>query len=147
MTTGNTLTPFRFAIDLGNYQVETVQAVSGLQIAEDVIAVTQVSPSGELIYRKQPGAPQSGQVTVTRGMDKSTQFTNWLKATLLDANLDGARQHVTIKMIDAQKNVVRRIGLVNCWASAWSGADLQADGSGPALETVTLEFEDITVEP
>ncbi|MGG7574888.1 phage tail protein [Streptomyces sirii] len=145
MLTGDALTSHTFTIELGKFQVETLQDVSGLTMGQDVVELRQVSPTGELIVRKQPGARQAGEVTLTRGMDKSTAFTDWIR-TGLEGDLDGARQNVTITVSDAAKQPVRRIHLANAWASSWTGPDLDATASGPATETVTLTYEDISVE-
>jgi len=144
--TGDTFSSSTFAIELGKFQVETVQDVSGLTLEQDVVEVRQVSATGELIVRKQPGARKAGEITVTRGMDKSTAFTDWIKATLVNADLDSARQNITIALKDAQKQTVRRIHLTNAWASRWEGPQLGAANSGTATEQVTITYEDITVE-
>ncbi|QLE70507.1 phage tail protein [Streptomyces rectiverticillatus] len=146
MLTGDTFSSSTFAIELGKFQVETVQDVSGLTLEQDVVETRQVSPTGELIVRKQPGARRTGEITITRGMDKSTAFTDWIKATLVNADLDSARQNITIALKDAKKETVRRIHLSNAWASRWEGPQLGATNSGVATEQVTITYEDITVE-
>ncbi|MEH6374074.1 phage tail protein [Streptomyces sp. KLMMK] len=146
MLTGDTFSSSTFAIELGKFQVETVQDVSGLTLEQDVVETRQVSATGELIVRKQPGARRTGEITITRGMDKSTAFTDWIKATLVDADLDSARQNITIALKDAKKQTVRRIHLSNAWASRWEGPQLGATNSGVATEQVTITYEDITVE-
>ncbi|WP_058041843.1 phage tail protein [Streptomyces roseifaciens] len=146
MLTGDTFSSSTFAIELGKFQVETVQDVSGLTLEQDVVETRQVSSTGELIVRKQPGARRTGEITITRGMDKSTAFTDWIKATLVDADLDSARQNITIALKDAKKETVRRIHLSNAWASRWEGPQLGATNSGVATEQVTITYEDITVE-
>ncbi|WP_405639686.1 phage tail protein [Streptomyces uncialis] len=146
MLTGDNFNSSTFAIELGKFQVETVQNVSGLQLEQDVVEVRQVSPTGELLVRKQQGSRRTGEITIIRGMDKSTAFTDWIKATLVNADLDGARQNITIALKDAKKQTVRRIHLTNAWASRWEGPSLGASESGPATEQVTITYEDITVE-
>ncbi|MFC0602562.1 phage tail protein [Streptomyces palmae] len=146
MLTGDTILNSRFAIELGKFQVETVQNVSGLSLEQDVVETRQVSPTGEVVVRKQPGSRRTGEITVTRGMDKSTAFTDWIKATLVDADLAAARQNITISLMDAQKQTVRRIHLSNAWASRWQGPSLGAASSESALEEVTITYEDITIE-
>ncbi|MER5533383.1 phage tail protein [Streptomyces mirabilis] len=145
MPTGNSLSS-TFAIELGKLQVETVQSVSGLELGQDVVEVRQVSSTGEPIVGKQPGSRQSGEITITRGRYKSAAFTDWIKATLNNADLNGARQDVAIALKDAKEQTVRRIHLSNAWASRWEGPSLGASASGPAIEQVTITYEDITVE-
>ncbi|MFF2025964.1 phage tail protein [Streptomyces sp. NPDC058171] len=146
MLTGDSFSSSTFVIELGKSQVETVQSVSGLQWEQDVVEVRQVSPTGELLVRKQSGARRTGGITITRGADRSAAFTDWIKATLVNADLDAARQTVTIALQDAKKQTVRRIRLSNAWASRWEGPPLGASGSGTATEQVTITYEDITVE-
>ncbi|MFF3652718.1 phage tail protein [Streptomyces sp. NPDC002181] len=146
MLTGDSVSSRTFAIELGKFQVETVQSVSGLQLEQDVVEVRQVSPTGDPLVRKQQGARQTGEVTITRGMDKSTAFTDWIKSTLVNADLDAERQNITIALKDARKQTVRRIHLSNAWASRWEGPSLDASASGPATEQVTITYEDITIE-
>ncbi|MFF5213529.1 phage tail protein [Streptosporangium sp. NPDC000396] len=146
MLTDDTFSSCTFTIELGEFQVETVQSVSGLTFEQDIVETRQVSLTGELIVRKQPGARQAGEITITRGMDKSAAFTDWIKATLVNADLDSARQNITIALKDAQKNTVRRIHLINAWASRWEGPQLAASYSQNDTEQVTITYEDITVE-
>ncbi|MET8682709.1 phage tail protein [Streptomyces sp. NPDC004732] len=141
------LTTFRFLISLGNFQVETAQSVSDLTYGQDVVEIKQMSASGDLIIHKQPGPRQSGEVTITRGLDKSQVFTDWVKKTLEDRDLDAARENVTITLLDAQGNPARYFHLSNAWASQWSGpGGMDASGADPATETVTLQYDDISVE-
>ncbi|WP_331738959.1 phage tail protein [Streptomyces sp. NBC_01276] len=146
MLTGDTFSTSAFVIELGRFQVETVQAVSGLALEQDVVEVRQPSSTGELIVRKQPGARKAGEVTIIRGMDKSTAFTDWIKATLVGGDVDGARQNITIALRDAQKQTVRRAHLSNAWASRWEGPSPGESDSGSAAERVSITYEDITVE-
>ncbi|MEV4434806.1 phage tail protein [Streptomyces sp. NPDC049585] len=146
MLTGDTFSSSTFAIELGEHQVETVQDVSGLPLEQDVIEVRQVSATGELIVREQPATRKTGEITITRGMDKSTAFTDWIKTTLVNADLDSARPDITIALKDAQKQTIRRIHLTNAWASRWQGPQLGAGNSGNMTEQVTITYEDITIE-
>ncbi|GGU49509.1 phage tail protein [Streptomyces albospinus] len=145
MLTGDTFSS-SFAMELGEFQVETVQQVSGLTLEQDVVEVREVPATGELLVREQPGARNSGEITITRGMDKSTAFTDWIKATLDNADLDNAWQNMPLSLIDARKQTVRRIHLGNVWASRWEGCSLGAANSGAATEQVTIAYEDLTVE-
>ncbi|TGB13178.1 phage tail protein [Streptomyces sp. MZ04] len=54
-------------------------------------------------------------------------------------------QNVTLAVKDAG-GAVRRINLINAWASQWSSPGLEAEGSGSAIESVTITYEDITIE-
>lgn len=128
-----TLTTNVFGIEIGNILVETCQSVSGLSVGQDVIEVKQMTRSGELIVRKQPGPSQAGELTISRGMDKSKAFTDWIKTTRQNTG----QQNIAIVSMDAQMNVVRRFFLIDAWASSWEGPSLDGDSTGPEQVTIT----------
>ncbi|MEV4251290.1 phage tail protein [Streptosporangium canum] len=135
MLTGDTFSSSTFAVELGKFQVETVQDVSGLTLEQDAATRKALAP----------GARRGGEITIRRGMEKSAAFTDWIKATRVNAGRDGARRNITIVAKDANTNTVRRIQLTNAWASRWEGPQLGTPG-GAAMEHVTITYEDITVE-
>lgn len=145
MDVGDVLSSHRFAVELDNIQVETVQAISGLTYGQEVIEVKQVTATGELVVRKQPGVSRAGEVTITRGMDTSRAFTDWIKETREYHNLDSARKNITITILDAQQTPVRRFHLQNAWVSEWTVTS-DAASEGPALEQVTIAYEECTME-
>lgn len=146
MAEGDALSTHIFGVQLGGFMVESLQEVSGLTVEEDVVEVFQVTPTGKPLIRKQPGAQKGGEVTITRGLDKSEEFTKWLKETLEKGAVSAARQNITIEVKDTEGNTVRRMQLINGWASKWEGPSLKAGESTAATEKVTLVFEEIKVE-
>ncbi|GAA3838405.1 phage tail protein [Saccharothrix violaceirubra] len=146
MAEGDALSTHIFGVQLGGFMVESLQEVSGLTVEEDVVDVFQVTPTGKPMIRKQPGAQKGGEVTLTRGLDQSSEFTNWLKETLEKGAVTAARQNITIEVKDSEGNTVRRMQLTNAWASKWEGPSLKAGESSAATEKVTLVFEEIKVE-
>ncbi|MEU2431735.1 MULTISPECIES: phage tail protein [unclassified Streptomyces] len=146
MATGDALSTHIFGVQLGGYMVESIQEISGFTVEEDVVEVKQVSQDGKQIIRKQPGARQAGEITITRGIDQSSEFTNWIKETLNNGAVNTARQNLTIEIKDTEGNTVRRIQLMQGWASKWEGPSLKAGESSPATESVTITFEEIVVE-
>ncbi|MEU6709096.1 phage tail protein [Streptomyces wuyuanensis] len=147
MATGDVFPSNLFSVELGNFQVETVQSVSTPSMQLDVVETRQVSATGEPIIRKQPAArPQSGEITVTRGMDKSKAFTDWINTALEKKDIAKARQNVTIVQYDVNKKPVLRYHLSNAWASQLKGADLDAGSTNAATEQVTITYEECTVE-
>ncbi|KOT36573.1 phage tail protein [Streptomyces caelestis] len=146
MATGDALSTHVFGVQLGGYLVESIQEISGFTVEEDVVEVKQVTSEGKQIIRKQPGARQAGEITITRGLDQSSEFTNWIKETLNNGAVNSARQNLTIEIKDTEGNTVRRIQLLQGWASKWEGPSLKAGESSPATESVTIVFEEIVVE-
>jgi len=146
MADGDALSTHIFGLQLGGYAVESLQEVSGLTVEQDVVDVLQVTAQGKTIVRKQPGAQKGGEVTITRGLDKSSEFTKWLKETLNKGAVNTARQNITIEIKDSEGNTVRRMQLMNSWASKWEAPNLKAGESSAATEKVTLVFERVEVE-
>ncbi|WP_026425719.1 phage tail protein [Actinokineospora inagensis] len=146
MAEGDALSTHIFGVQLGGYEVESLQEVSGLTVEEDVVVVSQVTPQGKPLLRKQPGARKGGEIVLTRGLDQSSEFTKWLKETLNKGAVNSARQNITIEVKDSEGNTVRRMQLMNGWASKWEGPSLKAGESTGATEKVTITFEDIEVE-
>ncbi|MEU1199095.1 phage tail protein [Streptomyces sp. NPDC005813] len=144
MNLGDLPTDHRFVIELGRFPVETVQRVTGADFDQDVVAGRCATPAGLGVAREQPGPPH-GEVTVVRGSDKSPAFTDWVDKTLVDQSLGSARQDVTLVELDADRNPVRRIKLSNAWAAQWTTPSFQS-GGGPAMEQVTIAFEQASVE-
>ncbi|MEO3754715.1 phage tail protein [Streptomyces sp. B6B3] len=141
--TGDALATHTFKVQLGGIQVETVQEVSGLSMELDTIDVVQVTAQGQLLIRKLPGARKGGEVTITRGMDQASSFTEWIKQTFQQGDVDGARQQLSIIFTDSMSGGDRTINLKNAWAQKWEGPGLKAGDAQPATEKVTIVFEDI----
>jgi phage tail-like protein len=146
MATGDSLATHKFGVQLGGVTVESVKEVSGLVVEQDVVETMQVSPQGQPMNKKQPGAHKGGEVTITRGMDPSTAFTDWIKKTLFNGDVDSARQNLTIEFMDPKGGTQRRIQLYDAWVSKWEGPSLSATQSASADEKVTITFERIDVE-
>jgi phage tail-like protein len=141
--TGDALATHTFKVQLGGIQVETVQEVTGLSMELDTIDVVQVTAQGQLLIRKLPGARKGGEVTITRGMDKASDFTEWIKETFQNGDVEAARQQLSIIFTDAKGGQDRTINLKNAWAQKWEGPSLKAGDAQPATEKVTIVFEDI----
>ncbi|MFI9269971.1 phage tail protein [Kitasatospora sp. NPDC052896] len=136
----------RFTVQLGGYQVETVQEVSGLSFEMDAIDHYEVTSTGQMVVRKLAGARKGGEITISRGLGQSPVFTQWLDKSFLQGDVASARQSITILVSDSQGNPVRHITLENAWVKKWEGPSLKAGDSQPAIEKVTIVFEDVTLK-
>lgn len=134
-----------FLLSLGKFTVATFQQISQLTYGVNVVEATQLTSSGEIVTRKQPGTKQSGEVTVTRLLDASTHFTDWVDTCMVKHDVVKARQTVIITILDYGKQPVRRIVLKNCWAAEWTSPDLSASSDEAAAEQLKLVYEDVTV--
>ena len=143
---GDTLSTHIFQIELGGVAVESVQQVSGLTVELDSIEVAQVTPQGQYLIKKLPGARKGGEVTITRGMDKSSAFSGWVQETFEKGAVDQARKNVSIIFVDSTNTAQKRVNLENAWVSKWEGPDLKAGEASPATEKVTVVFETISFQ-
>ncbi|MBK0866977.1 MAG: phage tail protein [Saccharopolyspora sp.] len=146
MAEGDALSVHRFGVELGSVQVETVKEVSGLVLEQEVVDIPQTTPTGKPMVKRQPGPQQGGEVTITRGLDKSSEFSQWLNKTLIDGDVENARENLTIEVMDSKGESVRRIMLFDAWVSKWEGPELTAGESNAATEKATIVFERIELE-
>lgn len=114
-----------FAIDLGEFRVEMVQDVLGIS---------------------QPSEGTLGEVRITRGLDRSKAFTDWIERTLADDDAESARQDITITVMDADKKPGRRIRLLRALPTSWTEPALDAEDAEPASESVTVAYEEMRIE-
>ncbi|GGV15727.1 phage tail protein [Kitasatospora herbaricolor] len=145
-TAGMAIATHIFTVQLGAYEVETVQEVSGLSFELDAIDHFEVTRSGQLVVRKLAGARKGGEVTISRGLGASGEFTKWLEESFIKGNVKGARQSLSIIVKDTENNPVRTINLKNAWVKKWEGPNLKAGESQAALEKVTVVFEDVELK-
>ncbi|MGW2874331.1 phage tail protein [Kitasatospora sp. NPDC001225] len=115
-------------------------------VAEHLTELGVPAEPADVINSAQAAARLPGEVTITRGLDKSGAFTDWIKETLNNGAINTARQNLTIEVKDTTGATLRRIQLLNAWASRWEGPTLSAGESSAATETVTIVFEEISVE-
>ncbi|MGX8904714.1 phage tail protein [Streptomyces netropsis] len=144
MNSGESLLANSFTVELGGLHVETIQSVSEVSLTQNVVEIKQVSPSGELIIRKQPGSLPAGEITITRAQDRSHVFTDWINKTR--EKKPNATEHIAVVTKDSAKKTVKRIEMTNAWVSNWVQSGLSAGEDSPVTETVTLTFEEISVK-
>ncbi|PSJ29553.1 phage tail protein [Streptosporangium nondiastaticum] len=146
MGVGDAISTDVFAVDLGKLRVATYQGLSGLSFGSDAIEVKSVTPDGHLLTRKNPVAEVLPHITLTRPMDQNPAWIDWVKQTAAGQGGDSAPTNISISLLDGNKAPVRRVNLINAWASSWSGPTLQAGNTDPAIEKVTITYEDMTIE-
>jgi phage tail-like protein len=139
---GDSATVHNFAIQIDGIQVEYLSSISGLSNKQDVIQHVQNTSKGKPVVRKMPGIAQGGEVTVTRGRSESNDFTKWIKSSL-DGDMDNARKHVSIIVLDYQGREVTRFNLKNAWCCETTYSDMTAGQAQVFEEKVTITFESL----
>ncbi|MEV4503990.1 phage tail protein [Streptomyces klenkii] len=145
MAVGDPIRSDAFAVHLGKFQVATYQAVEGLQFGQDGTDTRSVTASGRLI-RKVPGAQQLPDLTLSRPMGASEEWTDWVTRTAARQGADPERANLSISALDAAKKPLVRFNLINAWASSWEGPELQPGSTTPAIEKTTIVYEDMTMD-
>ncbi|MEU5125905.1 phage tail protein [Streptomyces mobaraensis] len=142
MAVGDTVSGFTFGIELGKFRVETVQQISDLNIGQELMDIGHAMP-GTLLTAKQPGPLRPGEVTITRGLDRSKEFTDWIAKSM--AGQGDVREDISISVMDHQEKPIKRIQLSRAWASDWQGPGHEPGSNGPATEVVTVTYEGIKI--
>ncbi|MEV4239650.1 MULTISPECIES: phage tail protein [unclassified Nocardia] len=114
-----------FAIDLGEFRAEMVQDVMGIS---------------------QPSEGTLGEVQITRGLDRSKAFTDWIECALVDGGVDSPRQDITITVMNAEEKPLQRFRLLRAFPTSWTEPSFDADNTEPARECVTVAYEEMRFE-
>jgi len=142
---GDAVAVHNFAIQIDGVQVEYLKSVGSISQKQDVIEGVQNTPSGQKKVSKMPGISKGGEVTLTRGGTTSGVFTTWIQDSL-NGNMAVARKSASIIVMDYMNSPVQRFNLVNAWISDRNYTSLTSGEAAMFEETVTIVFEDMTVE-
>jgi phage tail-like protein len=142
---GDSLTAHNFGLQIDGVMVEYLQEVTGLNVKQDVIEFKQVSATGLPITKKLPGVKQAGECTVVRGATQSQAFSQWINASIR-GDMGSARKNATIIVMDYMNTPVKRYNMRNAWCSAVDMSSPKAGEAGAMTETVTITFEEMTIE-
>ncbi|MEU5431169.1 phage tail protein [Streptomyces olivoreticuli] len=132
-------------IELGDRRVETLKSVSGVSFEQEFIELVQNSPDGKPVPDLVLGAPKFfGTLTLTRSMDKSEKFTQWLLDSRNPTKTESSSQTIVLAYVNAQNDAVKRFQFEGARASSWSGTDLSAGDTSAADETLELKYISVT---
>jgi phage tail-like protein len=145
LSNGDSVAVHNFAIQIDGIQVEYLKSVGSITQKQDVIEGVQNTPSGKPKVSKMPGISKGGEVTLTRGGTTSASFTTWIQDSL-NGDMTTARKSASIIVMDYMNNVVQRFNVTNAWISDRNYTSLTSGEAAMFEETVTIVFEDMTVE-
>ncbi|MEU1120552.1 MULTISPECIES: phage tail protein [unclassified Streptomyces] len=136
----------QWQIELGNRRVETLKSVTGVTVDQEYVELVQNSPDGKLVPDLVLGAPSFfGSLTLTRGMDKSDAFTQWILDSRDPTKAAASAEDIILVYVNTQNDSVRKFQLAGARPTSWSAADLAAGETGQVDETLELKF--ITCDP
>ncbi|MFF5808933.1 phage tail protein [Streptomyces sp. NPDC012746] len=135
----------QWQIELGDRRVEKLKSVSGFSFKQEYAQLLQNTPDGKPAPDLALGAPEFfGTLTLTRSMDKSEKFTQWLSDSRDLSKTEGSSQTLVLSYVNVQNNVVRRFQFEGARASSWSAPDLSAGDSSAVDETLELTYVSVT---
>ncbi|UKY47406.1 hypothetical protein [Streptomyces inhibens] len=129
MALGDTASTNVFSVELGEFQVETVKGVGA-----PCSSRTAVPSAGD----------GPGEITITRGAEASTASPSGPQDLLAAGVRSRRSQHHdhSARWEQADGPVPLREGV----DSSWQGSTLEAGNVSPATETVTISYEELTIE-
>ncbi|WP_030617057.1 phage tail protein [Streptomyces sclerotialus] len=136
----------QWQVELGNRRVETLKSVTGVTIEQEYVELSQNSPDGKPVPDLVLGAPAFfGTLTLTRGMDKSDKFTQWIMDSRDPTKTEASAEDIILVYVNAQNDTVRKFQLTGARPISWSTTDLAAGETGQVDETLELQF--VTCDP
>lgn len=93
--------------------------------------------------RKTVGRTKYEDLSLERIYNGSDAFYKW-RLEIEEGNI--SRKDVVIRLMKANGDVVRTMVCRTAWPSKWQLPEMDASGSNPATETITLSVEKVTNE-
>lgn len=136
------LPKFHFQVEWGGTRIGFTE-VSGLDVSTDAIEYREGS-SPEYHKIKMPGMQKFSDITLKRGTFKSdNEFYNWFNTVQLNTI---ERRDITISLLDETHAPVVVWKIKNAWPLKVQSTDLKADDNTPAIETLVLAHEGLTIQ-
>lgn len=114
---------YQWQVELGERRVETLKSVSGINLDQEGFF---------------------GTLTLTRGVDKSEKFTQWIVDSKDPTKSENSAQTIVLAYVNAQNEAVKRFQVEGARASSWTSPDMTADVSSAVDETLELTYTSCT---
>jgi phage tail-like protein len=138
---------YRFLVYFGKSRTP-VAGVSKVSAVKRTSKVIEYNEGGSGITLKGLGRTSYDPLTIERGLTFDSDFQDWANAAqLLDkgaatTSLANLRREVRIELLNEMGQAVYRFTVHRCWVSEYQAlSDLDAGGTGVALEHIKLEHE------
>lgn len=129
-----------FLVEIDGITLAGFSEVTGISSEVDVIEYRE---GGDQIVRKLPGLVKFGNITLKRGVTKTSELWNWHKR-ILDGVSD--RRNGVITLLDDARTAQVRWKFFEAFPQKYEGPALRAKGNEVAIETLTLCCERIERE-
>jgi len=128
---------FKFRIEIGGITSAGFSECTGLSTEVDCIEYRE---GADFFSRKLPGRTKYGNITLKRGVTKSSELQDWHK-NVLNGNVD--RRDGVIVLLDDDMTDVVRWRFIDAFPRKWEGPDFNAKGNEVAIESLELCCERI----
>jgi len=136
----DTAVGWSFGLEFDGVTIKQIQEVSGLKMENDVVDMKHNTNDGKYIYKRLPGRPKPGEVTLTRGLTDDTSFDDWIKKSQF-GDMAGARKGGAIIVFDHMGTPLKRYSLENAWPKSLELGSLKAGDTTVLTEKLTLTHE------
>ncbi|MFD7261657.1 phage tail protein [Streptomyces sp. NPDC059874] len=133
---------YRVQVELGGLRVETLKSVSAITVDQEYIDVVSMTPSGKVEQDYEHALAGWKNVTLTRGADKSEEFTKWIKDAR-DFAATGEERDLILVFVNAKNEPIREMSFGRVRPVSWSGPGVTAGESGVGEETLELRYLDL----
>ena len=128
---------FKFRVEIDQITSAGFSECTGLSTEVDCIEYREGS---DFLSRKLPGRAKYGNITLKRGVTKSSELQDWHQ-NILNGNVD--RRDGLIVLLDDDMTDVVRWKFFDAFPRKWEGPDLNAKGNEVAIESLELCCERI----
>ena len=135
------LVSFRYSVSFGGSDIGFSE-VSGLTLEYEVIKYRD-GLSKQYGEMKMPGRPKVSDVTLKKGIFPSdNEFYKWI---ITDHN-KLERKDVLVNLLDEEGKPKMTWKLLKAWPMKVEGPSLKGDSNEVAIESITLAYEEMTIE-
>jgi phage tail-like protein len=134
---------FQYRLEIEGKLTGFFTEVGGIGSENDIIDHKVVDDEGREVIVKIPGRLKWQDVTLKRGITDSMDIWDW-RQDVEKGDMDAARTHCSIIMMDRNYQDVARWDFENAWPSKVSGPSLKSDSNEFGVEEVTIVHEGMT---
>lgn len=128
---------FKFRVEIDQVTSAGFSECTGLSTEVDCIEYRE---GGDFLTRKLPGLAKYGNITLKRGVTKSSELQDWHK-NILNGGVD--RRDGAVILLDDDLTPVVRWKFFNAFPRKWEGPSFNARGNEVAIESLELCCERI----
>ncbi len=134
---------FHFTVEFNHIKGEfQFQSVSGLNVD---LETEEIAEGGENRFKhKLPVRTKYPNLVLKRGLLVNSDLVKWCREAVEDFDIKPA--DLTISMLDEEHEPLITWNVVHAWPVKWAMADLNAEESKIAIETIELTYNYFNIE-